>query len=162
LFLSSKGFYPYMDTTGGDDDLFVNQHATRVNTRISIGPASLVYSAPEESWYGFYIQKLRHLSVGKYYRRSDKVWLGLFLTSWILTTLVVLPAMYFTPFFYPILVFLGMRWMIMMGLFYRASRKLGDHFEAWKVPVLDILYAFYYLATGVVAFASKNVRWKKS
>jgi len=162
LFLSSKGFYPYMDTTGGDDDLFVNQHATGFNTRISIGVDSLVYSSPKVSWHGFYIQKLRHLSVGKYYKGSDKFLLGVFSVSWIFTTLLVLPAMYFTPFFYPILIILGFRWLIMIAVFHNASKKLGDPFEAWKIPALDIIYAFYYLVTGLVAVASKNVRWKKS
>ena len=162
LFLSTKGFHPYMDTTGGDDDLFVNQHATKSNTKVSIGPDSLVYSEPEKSWEGFYIQKLRHLSVGKYYKFSDKLFLALFSITWILTTLVVLPAMYFTPFFYVVLVILGVRWLIMMSVFYKGSRKLGDRFEAWLVPVLDIIYTFYYLVTGLVAFTSKNVRWKKS
>ncbi len=71
LFLSTKGFHPYLDTTGGDDDLFVNQHANKRNTKISIGSDSLVHSAPEQSWHGFYVQKIRHLSVGKYYKRSD-------------------------------------------------------------------------------------------
>lgn len=162
LFLSSKGFHPYMDTTGGDDDLFVNQHATKLNTKTSIGMGSLVYSSPELSWHGFYIQKLRHLSVGKHYRGSDKFLLGVFSVSWILTSLVVLPAMYFTPFFYPILVVLVVRWLMMIAVFHHASKKLGDPFEAWKIPALDIIYAFYYLVTGLVAMASKNVRWKKS
>jgi glycosyltransferase involved in cell wall biosynthesis len=162
LFLSAKGFYPFMDTMGGDDDLFVNQHATGINTKISIGQESLVISAPQQSWHDFYIQKLRHLSVGKYYKFSNKVWLGLFSLTWILTSLVVLPAMYFTPFFYPIIVILGVRWLIMIGVFHQASKKLKDPIEAWKVPALDIIYAFYYLVTGLVAFASKNVRWKKS
>src|SRR6187402_3056735 len=77
-----------------------------------------------KSWEGFYIQKLRHLSVGKYYKFSDKLFLGLFSITWILTTLVVLPAMYFTPFFYVVLVILGVRWLIMMSVFYKGSRKL--------------------------------------
>ena len=70
--------------------------------------------------------------------------------------------MYFTPFFYPILIILVVRWLIMIGVFYQASGKLGDRFEGWMIPVLDIIYAFYYLVTGLMAFASKNVRWKKS
>jgi len=162
LFLSTKGFHPYMDTTGGDDDLFVNQHATPSNTQVSIGHDSLIYSAPRQSWQEFYVQKIRHLSVGKYYRFSDKILLGLFSLTWILTSLVVLPTMYFTPFFCPILVILVVRWLMMIGAFYQASGKLGDRFEGWMIPVLDIIYAFYYLVTGLMAFTSKKVRWKKS
>jgi cellulose synthase/poly-beta-1,6-N-acetylglucosamine synthase-like glycosyltransferase len=160
LFLDNKGFNNYLSVTGGDDDLFVNQYATDVNTRVVLGKEALVYSKPKNTWKEFYYQKLRHLAVGKYYRFSSKAMLGLFSLSWMGVWFFVLPALFFTPYFSLLLIFMGLRWLLLLGLIYTGSRKMGDPFEAWKTPILDFIYAFYYLVAGSIALVSKKVRWK--
>jgi hypothetical protein len=52
------------------------------------------------------------------------------------------------------------REIILIALVHRVSRTLGDAFESWKTPLLDFNYAIYYLGTGLVALASKRIRWK--
>ena len=42
----------------------------------------------------------------------------------------------------------------------QADKKFGEKFELWIVPLLDFIYAFYYLVTGIKALATKKVRWK--
>jgi glycosyltransferase involved in cell wall biosynthesis len=37
VFLENKGFNNFLSVTGGDDDLFVNQHATAKNTAVVLG-----------------------------------------------------------------------------------------------------------------------------
>ncbi|MFY8037265.1 MAG: glycosyltransferase [Cyclobacteriaceae bacterium] len=64
LFLENKGFNAHLGITGGDDDLFVNQLATRHNTRVALGQEALTFSKPKTTWKEFYHQKRRHLSVG--------------------------------------------------------------------------------------------------
>jgi glycosyltransferase involved in cell wall biosynthesis len=162
LFLDNKGFNNYLGLTGGDDDLFVNQHATKVSTSVVIGRETLMVSLPKRSWAEFFYQKLRHLSVGKYYKTSDKVMLGLFSLTWVASWLFVLPVMT-TPSGLTAFLWAGfaLREMVMVAVVHKASRTLGDPFEAWKTPFLDFNYAIYYLGTGLVALVSKRVRWKK-
>jgi cellulose synthase/poly-beta-1,6-N-acetylglucosamine synthase-like glycosyltransferase len=160
LFLDNKGFSTHLDVTGGDDDLFVNRHATAGNTRIAIGKEALVYSKPKTTLKEFYYQKLRHLAVGKHYRFSSKVLLGLFSLSWIGVWLFVLPVIVFSPGIYWLPAFFVLRWIVLMVLLRVGSRKMGDPVEAWKTPFLDFIYAFYYLVAGSVALVSKKVRWK--
>ena len=162
LFLNNKGFNNYLGTTGGDDDLFVNQHATQGTTAVILGADSLMPSAPKNSWSDFFYQKLRHLSVGKYYKASDKVVLGFFSFTWVLTWILVFPVM-FTGQGVNNFLWTGFvaREVVLIGVAQRASRMLGDRFEAWKTPLLDFNYAIYYLGTGLVALISKRVRWKK-
>jgi glycosyltransferase involved in cell wall biosynthesis len=159
LFLDNKGFNNQLDITGGDDDLFVNEHATARNTTVAIGDESLVNSAPKESFRAFYIQKIRHLSVGKSYKFSTRCVLGLFTGSWILLWLI-LPFCLFTPFLWAVLAAVLIRWILLSVLLQSASRQLGDAFEGWKAPFLEFIYAFYYLVAGTVALVSKKVRWK--
>ncbi|NOT75874.1 MAG: glycosyltransferase [Cyclobacteriaceae bacterium] len=97
LFLTNKGFNKHLPVTGGDDDLFVNEHATKLNTVVSIGKDSLIPSEPKKTWKAFFYQKLRHLSVGKRYKFSDKILLGIFSLSWVLSWVVVLPLIFILP-----------------------------------------------------------------
>ena len=160
LFLNNKGFNNHLDVTGGDDDLFVNQHAIGATTKNCIGVEVLMKSVSKTTWQEYYIQKLRHLSVGKYYKFSDKLILGVFSLSWVLMWVVILPISFFSPLMYWIWAVFLLRWIILMFLFHHASRKLGEPFEIWKAPFLDFIYAFYYLVTGPMALVSKKVRWK--
>ncbi|MFM8911938.1 MAG: glycosyltransferase, partial [Flammeovirgaceae bacterium] len=78
VFLENKGFNQHLEVTGGDDDLFINQHATRHNTLVKLGTGATTVSAPKKTWHEYFHQKVRHLSVGKRYQFSDKMILGLF------------------------------------------------------------------------------------
>ena len=160
LFLDNKGFNNYLGVTGGDDDLFVNQHASATNTNVVIGKESLVYSRPKTTLKEFYYQKLRHLAVGKYYKFGTKLMLGLFSLSWMATWFYVMPVLIFMEEAYWLLALLGFRWILLVVLIHISSRKTGDPFEAWKAPFLDFIYAFYYLVAGSFALVSKKVRWK--
>ena len=161
LFIDNKGFNNYLSLTGGDDDLFVNQHASKTNTSVNISKGSLMRSIPKRTWREFLIQKLRHLSAGKKYHTSDKLLLGLFSSTWVLNWIFVVPFLILFP---PMqsLVWVGfiVRELLLIGLVYRSSKAMGDPFEGWKTPFLDFNYAIYYLGTGLVALISKRVRWK--
>jgi len=162
LFFNNKGFNKHMGITGGDDDLFVNEHATKRNTAVSLGVDTLIPSEAKKTWKEYVYQKLRHLSVGKRYNLVDKICLGLFSSTWVMSWIVVVPLLFFLP---PIkgFVWIGflVREFLLIALVYRASRVLADPFESWKTPFLDFNYAIYYLGTGVGALFSKRVRWKK-
>ena len=160
FFLDNKGFNSHLGVMGGDDDLFVNQHAIGAITKTCMGAEALMKSSPKTTWKEYYVQKLRHLSVGKHYKFSDKLSLGIFSLTTVTTWFLVLPASFFSPFMVWILLIFFVRWILLVTLFHKASQKLGEPFEAWKAPFLDFIYAFYYLVTGPMALVSKKVRWK--
>lgn len=160
VFLNNKGFHPYLEVTGGDDDLFVNLHANKMNTVVSFANDTQTISQPKTTWREFYTQKLRHLSVGKYYHVSDKFLLGLFSITWMLTWFLVLPAIFLAPFGEVLAGLFVFRWILFTALMNVAPKRLGGPFEAWKTPFLDFIYVFYYLVTGGKALITKKVRWK--
>ncbi|HEX6224907.1 MAG TPA: glycosyltransferase [Chryseolinea sp.] len=159
-FLEVKGFNNFTKITGGDDDLFVNQHARKSNTAICVEEDSIVSSLPKTTFGGFFKQKIRHLSVGKYYRFGHRTLLGLFTLSWILTWFVGIPLVILSPLKYVVAGALLFRIIIVVLTSNVASKKLHQKFESWIVPLLDFIYAFYYLVTGIKALATKKVRWK--
>jgi glycosyltransferase involved in cell wall biosynthesis len=160
LFMDAKGFNHLLHITGGDDDLFVNQHANKVNTAVNIGEGSRVYSVPKTTWKSFFRQKIRHLSVGKYYKFSHRFLLGLFALSWLVTWFTAIPLLIFSAGVYWVAGALVVRCLVITLTLHKASKKLGQPFESWAVFLLDFIYAFYYLVTGLVALLTRKVRWK--
>jgi uncharacterized membrane protein YuzA (DUF378 family) len=159
-FLEEKGFNTFIKVTGGDDDLFVNQHARNTNTAVCIEADSIMRSRPKTSLGSFFDQKVRHLSVGKYYRFGHRIMLGLFSLSWILTWMLGIALAILSNFPYLIVGLLVLRLILVLFTASIAAKKLHQKVELWAVPVLDFIYAFYYLVTGIKALATKKVRWK--
>ena len=159
-FLDVKGFNNFIKITGGDDDLFVNQHARKKNTAICLEEDSIVSSIPKGTFGAFFNQKVRHLSVGKYYRFGHRLLLGLFTLSWILTWFVGIPLAVIAEQYYLVIGALLLRIIVVTIVANAASKKLHQKVTPWIVPLLDFIYAFYYLVTGIKALATKKVRWK--
>ncbi|CAN5197945.1 glycosyltransferase [soil metagenome] len=160
FFLENKGFRSHIKVTGGDDDLYVNQYADKKNTGIAVGPQALVYSFPKSDWASYFRQKKRHLSVGKFYKFSDKFKLNLLAVSQLLfwITFIILIIMWKEP--YIVLAGFLVRIVLICSIFRRSSSKLGDNFNTWLVPGFDLLFVFYYFFIGYMAFFSKNIKWK--
>lgn len=171
FFLAEKGFNNLLHVTGGDDDLFVNLHAKGDNTRLELSPESQMLSVPERTWASFYWQKVRHLSVGKRYRAGHRFLLGLLGLSWI----VLWPswigllaglssadhqALVSEAETYLILVPFLLRWILLLLLFRSMTRRTALNFSLWTLPVLDLVYAIYYLVTGLAALMTKRIRWR--
>lgn len=172
LFLEQKGFNNFLHVTGGDDDLFVNMHARGRNTRLELAPESQVHSLPKLTWHAYYEQKVRHLSVGKRYRFAHRLLLGVFSLTWILTWIswlilfvwllvsFELPASAQRPEMYLILAPFALRWILLFSLFRSMLKKASVAFSLWALPLLDFIYAIYYLSTGFVALTTKKIRWR--
>jgi glycosyltransferase involved in cell wall biosynthesis len=77
LFYSGKGFASHFHLASGDDDLFVNEHATKTNTAIEFSHESHTRTAPKESYDKWSFQKKRHFSTNKLYKPGHKVLLTL-------------------------------------------------------------------------------------
>jgi glycosyltransferase involved in cell wall biosynthesis len=160
FFMENKGFRSHLNITGGDDDLYVNQNANNKNTSIAVGPLAMVYSYPKSDWPSYFRQKKRHLSVGKFYKFSDKFKLNLLAVSQLLfwITFIILIVIWNEP--YIVLAGFLVRIIVICSIFYRSSKRLGDNFNIWLVPVFDLLFVFYYFIIGYLGFFSKNIKWK--
>jgi len=159
-FLDAKGFNNFTKVTGGDDDLFVNQHAHKANTAVCISDDSIMTSIPKTSFKSYYTQKVRHLSVGKYYRFGHRLLLGMFTLSWLMVWFLGIPLAIFSELYWIPLGLLVARELFLVIAANIASGKLHQKVDLWLIPLLDFLYAFYYLVTGIKALATKKVRWK--
>lgn len=160
LFLNNKGFSGFLSVTGGDDDLFVNQHANAKNTTICLGEESIMYSVPKRTLPEYFNQKVRHLSVGKKYRFKHKLLLGIFSISHLITWLVGLPLIFIFSGYLWVLAAIVTRILLLSVTTHQAARRFGHKFESWSVPLLDFLFVIYYLSTAPIALLTKKIRWR--
>ena len=167
LFFQHKGFYQHKHVVGGDDDLFMNQAATATNTAIDLDPDSFVYSFPKTTWASWLKQKKRHLSVGRHYRRSNKVRLGLLSASHVGTWVVGLLALAWGAFQQDLLLLqvlggaFALRWLVQTIVLQGVNRRL-DRTLSWYsfLPMDFALFIYYVGMSGLVLSRRKKVTWR--
>ncbi len=160
LFHRVQGFTGIENVTGGDDDLFINKVVNKRNTALALSHESITYSFPKETWGAYLSQKTRHLSVGKYYKSRDVILLSLLALSGVLfwLTFIILAAVETNLLL--LASFLLLRWVLLGMDLYLLNRKLGNQFEYWAVPLLDIMFSFFNIIMGLIGFFTKRIRWK--
>jgi cellulose synthase/poly-beta-1,6-N-acetylglucosamine synthase-like glycosyltransferase len=160
LYFRNKGFANHYHLISGDDDLFVNETATKDNTGVEIDPGSFTYSKPLNSFNEWLKQKKRHMSTGGYYKTADKLFLGAYflsLTIFYISTIILLILK-----LYPELVvsMFIIRLIAQMIIFHKGSKKLGENDLTWLTPVFDIVLAFVYPVLSVSNLFIKTKSWK--
>jgi glycosyltransferase involved in cell wall biosynthesis len=162
LFIDKLGFRNHQKVTGGDDDLFVNENSNASNIAISFNPDAFTYSVPKQTFADWFIQKKRHLFIGRRYKKRDKMLLGIYSISHILSW-VLLPVLIFAPIQLLILasavfVFRLLTFWVFGAI---ANHKLGKTIRWYVLPMFDFLLAIYFATMGWFSVvATKKVRWR--
>lgn len=159
-FLEKNGFGKFREVVGGDDDLLINLYAKRKNTSFVLSPNSTIYSNPKTKLSDFILQKTRHLSVGKHYRATDKLLLGFILISKIIFWGSFIAAIMSVFQTYFVLGGFSLAMVSLLTALLVLKKKTGDKSSIWMLPILDLIFIFYYISTGLKVLFTKKVRWK--
>ncbi len=159
IFLKNKGFHGFQNLVGGDDDILVNKYANSSNTKILLTPESGVESIPKTTVLDFFIQKTRHLSVGKNYSSKSKIILGIFTLTWILTWVLIPFELVLTLNLILPISFILVRYILMGITFFVFSNKSGAKLNILGLILLDIMFVLYYFVAGTRALLTKQVKW---
>ncbi len=160
LFFKNKGFAAHMHIPSGDDDLFVNAHANRRNTRIQIHPDTFVNTEPKKTWAEYLTQKKRHFGAGKMYKPLHK---------FILSSQIIIQFLFYGLFVallclresQLIAVALFILSVLVRSLIYpRLLKKLGYQRLRWWFPLLDVLLFIFLVFNGILSIFVKKVQWK--
>src|SRR5690606_27950693 len=95
LFWKNGGFSGHNTLLSGDDDLLINKAATKYNVGGCV--EAQTESIPRTTWKEWYVQKKRHLSVGKKYKTRDRINLGLLWISGIMVWTLLIPTFFVLP-----------------------------------------------------------------
>ena len=160
LFFESKGFSSHIHLMSGDDDLFINKVARAENTSVAVYQPSFTYSEPKLTYTDYFRQKMRHTSVGHFYRKIHKNLLTLNAVSTLgfYIFFVVLLALRFYPEW--VLGVFAFRLAIQLILMGRIGKKLGSTELGILSPLIDIVYHLYLVFISVASVFYKQKTWK--
>lgn len=160
LFVNTGGFTSHYNIQSGDDDLFVNAHASKITTETCVIPASFTFSHAKSSFLKYFYQKKRHLTTGKHYRWGHKFFLGfyhfninLFWASAIAVIVLQYNIMIAGAF---ILLKLLSQWIV-FGL---AAGKLKEKKLLLISPLMEVFFAFFNPIVHFSNLIRKPDKWK--
>ena len=153
------GLSGVMNITGGDDDLLVNKYAHGNNTAVCLTPGSVVLSVPKTSCKAYFRQKVRHLSVGKYYSARSKLILGIFSISHIIFWSSLVSLLITQTLVYWVAAGFLLRQVALSWVVGQSARKLDEHVNTFYLPLLDFLFSVSYLFTGLAALTTRKISW---
>lgn len=161
LFNANGGFSKHIFIESGDDDLFVNQAATRANTAIVIHPDAQTLTQAAPSWYDWISQKARHLTTAPSYKKSQKFLFGLELFSREMVLFITLYALILQHFVVVAASIFLIRLAIQLMVLSKSARKLGQNKVYWSVLLFDFALPFI-LGTLYIGnlFRTKQIKWK--
>jgi len=159
LFFDNKGFVSHMNIMSGDDDLFVQQAATRKNVAVVFQKEAHTLSAPKTSFKEWFRQKQRHYKTSKFYKPSHKFALGFygFLQPLFYAALVL--TFMFTPFWKEALIITGVKIFLQYLVFVLSTLKLGSYRILWVLPLLELLTWLLQFYAYLLSAMRKKPRW---
>jgi glycosyltransferase involved in cell wall biosynthesis len=162
VFHQANGFSNHAHLLSGDDDLLINQVATAENTAINIFPEARIYSIPKSSWRSYYIQKRRHLSVGRHYRWQHQLALGALAGSHAAFYGLSVLLLLMQPSWWPILT---LNYLVRMGVVLQTSTKISKHLGERDllpfIPLLDLAFLGYYcIFVPILLTGTRIQKWK--
>ncbi|MEW4924898.1 glycosyltransferase [Algibacter sp. 2305UL17-15] len=159
-FFKVNGFMGHMNISSGDDDLFVNEAATNSNTAICFSEKSLTSSIPKKSFKDWYVQKRRHVSTAKYYKRNHKVLLALFYITNVLFwgLAILLLSVLYAPILAICLILFRITVQYIVYVF--SAKKLHEKDLLPFLPFLEIFLITFQLAIFISNKISKPKHWK--
>ncbi|MEN2414971.1 glycosyltransferase [Flavobacterium mesophilum] len=159
-FFNVNGFIDHIQVRSGDDDLFVNQAATKENTTISYNPESFTYSKPKESYKEWFSQKRRHVSTAEYYKFFDKMQLGIFYTSQLFFFILVIILLAFQFQWIAVLAIFATRYTVAWTVMGFSAGKLKEKDLKIWFPIVEIVLIFTQINIFISNIFSKPVHWK--
>jgi poly-beta-1,6-N-acetyl-D-glucosamine synthase len=153
FFFDHKGFSKHLTIPFGDDDLFVNDNATKENIAVELNPDSFVETMPEKNFADWLHQKRRHLISGHDYKSDDKKMLFWVWFSQVFFYLAIIPAAIFSKFYIAVLVFVFLKLTVMYLIYWKALSRLNRKYLVFYILFLDpvyhlILLPFMHLTIG--------------
>ncbi|MCH2236099.1 MAG: glycosyltransferase [Crocinitomicaceae bacterium] len=160
LFFKVEGFKDHYHVQSGDDDLFVQQVATKSNVGIQVCEDAHIESAPKKTWKAWIRQKQRHFTTAPEYRLINKILLGIFPTSMflMLSSFVILLVNYEWWLF--VLAIFTLRTIIYWLVYSKVLKKLNEQDLRGWYPVMELAHfliiPFIYYGTNR---SSKKPKW---
>jgi glycosyltransferase involved in cell wall biosynthesis len=160
LFFKHKGFSTHYHIKSGDDDLFVNQAATKSNVNVVLDQESFTTSIPETTMNNWWDQKKRHLTTAPMYKASTRAKLGFFYTvNYLFWALFIVLLLFKNALFIALGVFL-LKITLQIVIFSGAMKRLNEKDLLPWFMLFEVLFLFIYPALLISKKFTKPNKWK--
>jgi cellulose synthase/poly-beta-1,6-N-acetylglucosamine synthase-like glycosyltransferase len=150
IFFEKNGFQSHYHLMSGDDDLFVNERATKRNTRIVTTRESITISAPCESFQQWVKQKKRHLTTWTRYRFGTKFSLSIELLSRLIFYAALIAAIYPFGLYIEAAAAYALRVIIQMVVYKMNMIKLNERGFLFLIPIFDVVLPILNLSFNIL------------
>ncbi|MBO7496986.1 MAG: glycosyltransferase [Salinivirgaceae bacterium] len=150
IFFEKNGFQSHYHLMSGDDDLFVNERANKLNTKTITSADSIVESLPCETFQQWVKQKKRHLSTWTHYRFGTKIILSYELLSRVLFYSVLMVAIFGFNLYIEAAAAYGFRLIVQLIVYKMNMRKLCEQGFLLLIPIFDIILPVLQLAFNIL------------
>ena len=158
VFLRNKGFSSINHIPGGDDDLFINQVASKHNTAVVIDKDAITLSQPKRTFNEWLRQKARHYSTARYYKKANRFLLALYSISQFLFYPLLIGSAVFYSWEFSLIVF-GVRLILQAWVWHNAMKKLNES-DLWPLFLFfDLWMFFYYIIFAPSLWKKPRVSW---
>jgi biofilm PGA synthesis N-glycosyltransferase PgaC len=161
LFYAGKGFSNHFHLSSGDDDLFVNENATKTNTAIEFSHESHTRTAPKESYDKWSFQKKRHFSTNNLYKPTHKLLLSLEPISRLLFYVSFVVLVFFPVYRPVILLLFAFRLLIQLFVIKKTMIRLNEKnllLISFLFDIISLFINFVLLLTSRIR--PSNFQWK--
>ncbi|MGB3607122.1 glycosyltransferase [Psychroserpens sp.] len=159
-FFEANGFVNHMDIMSGDDDLFVNQVATKSNVALCISEDSFTESIPKKNLNAWMLQKHRHLGSAHFYKTKHKVLLALFYISQLLFWTLSIVLIIFLHQWHVVLGLVALRFIVQFINLGLGAKKLNETGLMYWLPLLEISLISFQFFIFIKNLTSKPQYWK--
>lgn len=159
-FFKANGFISHIKVRSGDDDLFINQIASKTNTAICFSKESFTESVPETIFKDWFNQKRRHISTANYYKLKHKIPLAIiYITNFLFWFLafILLISLHYWPI---VLAFFLIKLVFQYTIIGTSAKKLNENDLLLLIPILEIFLIVFQLAIFINNLISKPNHWK--
>ncbi len=160
LFFRKKGFASHNHLFSGDDDLFVNENATNVNTAVQINPQSFTFTEAKKTFGDWIKQKSRHGTTAAYYKGRHKFQLALLSLSNLIFFLLLITLFILRFQWEAVLLLYGIKLMIQWIISFGAAKRLGEKDLMWLYPLHELVYTFLQPLFYLSSRFTKQKAWK--
>jgi glycosyltransferase involved in cell wall biosynthesis len=158
-FFKTKGFISHIQVKSGDDDLFIQEAATKENTTFTINPDSFTISNPPLTFKDWFRQKRRHVSTSSYYKFKHKFFLGIFFVSKF-TFYTLTALMYFLFSWKMITPVVAIYFITFYTVFGISAKKFEEKKVIFFLPFLEFFLLLFQFTIFISNTFSKPTHWK--
>jgi glycosyltransferase involved in cell wall biosynthesis len=160
LFFKMKGFASHYHIESGDDDLFVNEAATKKNSKVEVNLHAHTISKVKRTFRLWFRQKRRHVTTFRQYNFGSRFRLILLSFSQyaFFGCFVACLCLRFEPWI--VLAMFGLRLILQIVIFNKSMTRLAEKDLLLFSPVLELILLLVYPMIPLSNLLMKRNKWK--